>query len=220
MRLILTVPVVLAVLTACASLDRISYREMATRLEYQGFSFDRPPNNNWYILRSEEEYASVRVHRDLTPPRPTHTFYAAVAIGGVERQPTSQAEFAELARSKGRTAPYEISEISYHQEPTTKQGQWCIRVESVDAVRGAPVAPRQTLTMVIRGFRCLHPAFPKATLDFFYSERGLPEELDAKLYEEGEAFLRGVRIDVAPGTPAAQQGAAAAEPQRGAIERW
>jgi hypothetical protein len=187
---------------------------MAARLEYQGFSFDRPPNDNWYILRSEEEYTSVRIHRALTPSSPTHSFYAAVAMGGVEHQPTSHAEFAQMARSKGRTAPYEISEISYHQEPTTKQGQWCIRVESVDAVRGAPVAPQQTLTMVIRGFRCLHPAFPKATLDFFYSERGLPEEIDPKLYEEGEAFLRGVRIDVAPNTPAAQQGAAADVAQR------
>jgi hypothetical protein len=188
------------------SLERISYRAMAPRLEYEGFSFDRPPNDNWYILRSEQEYTSVRVHRDLIPASPTHTFYAAVAIGGIERQPTSHAEFAEFAKSKGRTAPYEISEISYHQESTTKQGQWCIRVESVDAVRGAPVAPQQELTMVIRGFRCLHPAFPNATLDFFYSERGLPEELDPGLYEEGEAFLRGVRIDIAPNTPAAQHG--------------
>ena len=220
MRSVLTALVVLVVWTGCASLDRISYREMAPRLEYQGFSFDRPANSNWYILRSEEQYTSVRIHRDLTPTSPTHTFYTAVAIGGVERQPTSHAEFAELARSKGRTAPYQISEISYHQELTTKQGQWCIRVESVDAVRGAPVAPQQTLTMVIRGFRCLHPAFPTATLDFFYSERGLPEELDPNLYEEGEAILRSVRIDVAPNTAAAQQGAAAAMAQSIPFDPW
>jgi len=54
----------------------------------------------------------------------------------------------------------------------------------------------------LRGYRCLHPAFPKTTLDFFYSERGPPEELDPKLYEEGEQILDGVRIDIAPGTPA------------------
>lgn len=187
---------------ACASFDRISYDRMAPRLAYQGFSFDKPPNEHWYILESEQSYTSVPVRRELDPPSPTHSFYAAVALGGIEREPRSHADFAALARSKGRTGPYEITEVSYHQETTTRQGQWCIRSESVDRVRGAPVAPDRTLTMVIRGFRCLHPTWPKTTLDFFYSERGLPEELDPALYEEGEAFLRGVRIDVAPDTPA------------------
>jgi hypothetical protein len=56
--------------------------------------------------------------------------------------------------------------------------------------------------MILRGFRCLHRAWLKVTLDFFYSERGLADEIDPKLWEEGEEFLRGVRIDVAPGTPA------------------
>jgi len=41
------------------------------------------------------------------------------------------------------------------------------------------------------------------TLDFMYTERGLPEEIDPKLTEEGEAFLSSVQIDVGPGTPAA-----------------
>jgi hypothetical protein len=34
-------------------------------------------------------------------------------------------------------------------------------------------------------------------------ERGLPNEIDPKLAKEGEEFLDGVRIDVAPNTPAA-----------------
>jgi hypothetical protein len=56
--------------------------------------------------------------------------------------------------------------------------------------------------MTVAGFRCLHPKWPKVALEFFYSERGLPNELDPKLAEEGEEFLKGVSIDVGPGTPA------------------
>jgi hypothetical protein len=56
--------------------------------------------------------------------------------------------------------------------------------------------------MAVRGDRCLHPAWPAATLDFWFSERGPIEALDPTLAAEAEAFLGGVRIDVAPDTPA------------------
>jgi hypothetical protein len=126
-----------------------------------------------------------------------------VALGGIEKQPGSHEEFAELARSHGQQAAYLVHRVSYVQTLTTKQRQWCIRLESIDTVLGVPVAPDQELTLIVRGYRCLHPAFPKTTLDFFYSERGLPEEIDPNLYPEGEKFLDGVRIATAPGTSAA-----------------
>ena len=136
------------------------------------------------------------------PASITHTFYVAVAIGGIEREPTSHEDFANLARLTGQQASYEVNQISYTQKSVLKQGQWCIRVESLDSVRGAPVEPTAELRMVIKGCRCLHPAFPKTTVDFFFSERGRKDELRPDLYEEAEVFLRGVRIDVAPDTPA------------------
>ena len=45
----------------------------------------------------------------------------------------------------------------------------------------------------------------KVILTFYYSERGTREEIDPVLSQEGERFLRGVRIDVAPGVPATQR---------------
>ncbi len=187
----------------CATLvDGVPHSEMAPRLSYQGFSFDRPPNSNWYMLRSEEEPTRVLLRRNTVPPSITHTFYVAVAIGGIEREPTSHEDFANLARLTGQQASYEVNQISYTQKSVLKQGQWCIRVESLDSVRGAPVEPTAELRMVIKGCRCLHPAFPKTTVDFFFSERGRKDELRPDLYEEAEVFLRGVRIDVAPDTPA------------------
>jgi hypothetical protein len=187
-------------LVACAPFGRIGYTEMSPRLDYQGFSFERPPNAHWFLLQREESYTSVTLRRELASS--THSFYANVSLGGIERQPATHEEFAELARSKGQRAPYPVQTERYEQELTTRQNQWCIRLESTNVVLGAPPAPDQELTMIVRGYRCLHPAWPKVTLDFFYSERGLATEIDPELAEEGETFLEGVRIDVAPSTPA------------------
>jgi hypothetical protein len=194
----------LVLLSGCAAfLDKVPQPSMAPRLAYQGFSFNRPSSWDWYLLRSEEHYTDVTLRRDFWVPSKTHTFCARVSLGGIERQPETHEDFAELARSTKQNAPYEIRTVSYEQQLTTRQNQWCIRFESTYVVLGAPPAPNSELTMILRGYRCLHPAWPKTTLDFFYSERGLPNEIDAKLSSEGEEFLNGVRIDIAPNTPAA-----------------
>ena len=201
MRVLLVASLALG-LSGCAALygEKITHFEMAPRMEYQGFSFNRPESPEWYILRSDQDYTHVTLRRDL--PSQTHSFYAMVSLGGIEKQPSSHEEFAEMARSKGQQAAYETHDISLDHELVTIQNQWCIRVETRSLHRGAPVAPLQDLELIVRGFRCLHPAWPKTTLDFFYSERGKPEELDFELSREGEIFLRGVRIDIAPETPA------------------
>lgn|GEM_PF-1650143 len=199
--------------TSCASwFDEIGYFDMAPRLAYQGFSFDRPPNPFWYLRQSEETHTSVTLRRHLPVPSATHTFYARVALASLPSEPTSHAEFAEMAAPGAQEAPYEVRETSRRTELATRQGQWCIRYETEHRVRGAPAAPDRELVLLVRGERCLHPGFPRAVLDLHYSERGLPEELDSRLHEEGEAFLRGVRMDVAPGGPAG--GSALAPPSR------
>jgi hypothetical protein len=194
--------VTIALLSGCIALDKVRQPDMAPRLSYQGFSFDRPSSWDWYLLRSEENYTDVTLRRDLWIPSKTHTFYARVSLGHIERQPETHEEFGELARSAGQEAPYEIRTVSYEQRLTTRQNQWCIRFDSAYVAVGAPPAPDRELTMILNGYRCLHPAWPKTTLDFFFSERGLPNEIDPKLSEEGEEFLDGVRIDTAPNRPA------------------
>lgn len=195
------VGVVSALCAGCATLDgRIDYFEMAPRLEYTGFSFDRPPGPEWFIVDAEQTYTSVTLRRETRSE--THSFYAIVALSGLEDQPGSHEEFLELARPRRQQASYSVEELSREQSPVSIQNQWCLRFDTLAAVRGAPIAPDRELRMTVRGFRCLHPANPRTTLDFYYSERGLPDEIDPELADEGERFLRGVRIDVAPGTPA------------------
>jgi len=195
-----------ALVVACSGcvswFDRIDYFHMAPRLEYQGFSFDRPPGPLWFMRRSEMSYTNVTLRRDFTKRSATHSFYAQIYLDALAAQPASAEEFTKLAEVPVQKAPYQVREVSRHIEPATHQGQWCIRFETTDSVLGAPVAPDQELVLTLRGFRCLHPAFPKTMLVFYYSERGTHDEIDPELSEEGETFLRGVRIDVAPDMPA------------------
>jgi hypothetical protein len=193
----------LALLSGCAALfDKVRQPEMAPRLSFQGFSFERPSSWDWYLLRSEAHHTDVTLRRELGSSSETHTFYASVSLGQLEREPATHEAFAELARSTGQKAPYEIRTVTDELQLTTRQNQWCIRFDSSHVAVGAPAAPDRELTMILRGYRCLHPAWPRTTLDFFYSERGLPDEMDPKLSAEGEEFLNGVRIDTAPNTPA------------------
>lgn len=192
----------LLIFGGCAHLlNRVPYSRMSPRLAYQGFSFDRPPNSQWYLLRSEESYTAVTLRRETDSK--THSFYAKVALASIAREPESHEDFAALLRAEEEPhrATYEVRKLSDEQTLATIQNQWCIRFDTIAIVRGAPVAPDDELRMIIRGFRCLHPAFPKTTIDFFYSERGHPSELDPALSDEGERFLQGVHIDVARRPP-------------------
>lgn len=84
--------------------DKIGYYNMAPRLEYQGFSFDRPPNRNWYFLQSEQSYTNVTLRRGFWNPSKAHTFHASVSLGGMEREPDSTQSMQLLARPRRRTA--------------------------------------------------------------------------------------------------------------------
>jgi hypothetical protein len=189
---------------ACAApvpLDRVEHRDMGPRLSYRGFSFARPPNPHWYLLQSEQSVTEAVLWREVRPVSRTHDLRARIAIGSLARAPGSHEEFATLARRETQQAPWDVRTLAYEQEPVVRQGRWCIRFAGSWSVIGAPEAPLRQLVMRQRGYRCLHPSGPAATLDFFVSERGRPEELDPALLAEGERWLEDVHMDRAPGVP-------------------
>lgn len=184
---------IVVLLAGCsAKNDRLNQPQMAPRMEYQGFSFARPDSPRWFILNSEAHDSDVTLRWDLHSP--THTFYARVALGNLERQPKSHEEFAELARATAKE-PDVVRELTRGESLVEVQGQWCIRTDTVDAVQPATGAAQ--LRVAVHGYRCLHPSLPQRTLEWFYSEQGLPSEFSAILAEDGEKFLRGVRMDAA-----------------------
>ncbi len=198
----LLIPFLVVGLSGCASvLPRTSYDEMPERFVYEDFAFDRPPNDRWFAYDFEAtpedcENPSLMRCRVIFRRRlesSTHSFYALVALTALPSHPASHEEFAKLARADRGPGWDPSMNLSYHQEPTTIQNQWCIRIEHLNARerRG------RRLHWTVRGFSCLHPSREGVRIEFIYSERGLLEELDPALEEEGEQFLNGVRI--APG---------------------
>lgn len=85
-----------AALAGCAPAT-IGWFDMAPRLEFHGFSFDRPPNPHWYVRRSEATPTHVLVRREPTQPSDTHGFHASVGLGELDAQPQTHEEFGELA---------------------------------------------------------------------------------------------------------------------------
>lgn len=63
----------------CAGvLDRVHRHSMLERIEYGAFSVERPPNNNWSLLRSQQGAGNAQFDRHIDSD--THTMYASVEL--------------------------------------------------------------------------------------------------------------------------------------------
>jgi hypothetical protein len=80
----------------------------------------------------------------------------------------------------------------------------CIRYQIRLTDANAPNAPQGApLVTIDRGLVCTHPTFQGRAVRASFSECGFEEELDPSLWANFEDFLRGVRIESAPGVPVA-----------------
>jgi hypothetical protein len=183
--------------------NRLPASALAPRLQYQGFSSARPPNDNWYVNRNEQDHTTLLFRREVSGN--THSFFFAVQLNKLEREPRSNEDFAELVRGHmvAVTDPQRHEVLSYHSEPEPRQGQFCVRYSLQTLDRKSPVLPGRELSMNFEGLACRHPLWPNAILDAYYSERGVAHELDSTLHSEGEQLLQGLTIEVQPGLPAA-----------------
>lgn len=183
--------------------NRLPASALAPRLQYQGFSASRPPNDSWFINRDEQDHTTLLFRREVAGQ--SHSFFFAVQLIALKREPRSDEDFAELVRQRmvAVTDPQRHEVLAYQAKPMSQQGQSCIRYSLQTIDRKSPVLPGLELNMNFEGIACRHPLWPNAILDAYYSERGLARELDPSLYPEGEQLLRGVTIEVEPGVPAA-----------------
>ena len=191
----------LAAAVACA--NKLPASALTPRLQYQGFSAARPPNNNWFVNRSEQDHTTLLFRREVSGE--AHSFFFSVQVSALERAPTSDDDFAELVRRHmvAVTDPRRHEVLSYEANPVSRQGQFCLRYSLRTIDRNSPVLPGLELHMNFEGIACRHPLWPNAVLDAYYSERGPSDELDPSLRHEGEQLLQGVTIEVQPGVPAA-----------------
>ena len=189
-----------ALAIACA--NRLPASRLEPRLQYQGFSASRPPNDSWYMNRDEQRPTTLLFRREISGE--ARSFFFSVELAALERNPTSNDDFAELVRMKmvAITDPARNEVLAYEAAPTSRQGQFCIRYQLRTLDKKSPVFPGRVLRMNFEGIACRHPRWPNAVLDSSYSERGLAEDIDPSLRSEAEQLLQGVTIEVEPGTPA------------------
>jgi hypothetical protein len=192
--------VVCVVTTNCATKQSAS--TLAPRLQHQGFSSPRPPNNSWFMKKSEQNPTTLLFRREV--PGKTHTFFYAIQLSQLEREPSSNEDFTELVHQLMVAVddPGRHEVLSYVSRPSPRQGQFCVRYTLRVIDRKSPVFPGRELRMNLEGLACRHPLWPNVLLDAFYSERGMPEELEPALGIEGEQLLKGLIIEVKPGVPA------------------
>ena len=185
---------------ACA--NRLPASRLDPRLQYQGFSAARPPNDSWYMNRNEQTPTSLLFRREVLGE--AHSFFFSVELSALEREPVSDDDFADLVREKmvAVTDPERHEVLSYEATPTSRQGQFCVRYQLRTLDRKSPVLPGRELSMNFEGSACRHPLWPHGALDSSYSERGPANLLDPALNSEGEQLLRGITIEIEPGVPA------------------
>lgn len=179
--------------TAPAS-EFVEGAQMAPRLQYVGFSIERPAGASWFLRPSEQKRDRALLRRDVGDL--PHSFFFEVQMVQLERAAVSHEEFAQLARMDGHLTPPRFELVTYRQERVTVQGQWCIRYDSTVRDLASPRSPGQVLVVVERGFVCKHPSWPGAVVTMHYSEQALPDGLLPVLYAEGEELLRGTRIEI------------------------
>lgn len=167
------------------------------RQQYHGFSVAPPMSQEWYMRISEQTPMRAIYRRHL--PSKTHTFFASVSFGELDKTlPIEQALIPGVISKPDRTDLIENTHEADTSRPTK-----CIRYSIRYNDKGAPNSAGPVLVTIDRGFVCVHPTIPGAGVRANFSERGLEGELDPALWENMEDFLRGVHIESAPGIPVA-----------------
>lgn len=175
---------------------------MPERLQYRGFSIARPEHPGWFVRVREQSHTHAIIRCKL--PGQTHTAFVSVGLGALPRAASSRQDFAELAREDHIKDTNRFTIISYEQSDVTIQGQWAIKYE-VRTRDSAPAdSPGRPLIMLESGFMVNHPSFTNGVVRMFYSERGVPEELNPAVEADGETIVSGVRLESEPGKPLRQ----------------
>ena len=172
---------------------------MSSRLQYRGFSMERPKSSAWFVRVSEQTHTHAII-RCRTSGR-THSAFVSADLRSLPRAASSEADFAELCRQDQNPDTNRFTIVSYEQRPSHIQGQWAVEYEITTRDSGAPGSQGKTLTVLESGYVVSHPTFPDSVVRVRFSERAEAEALDPAVEAEGKEIMRGVRIESEPGKP-------------------
>jgi hypothetical protein len=172
---------------------------MSPRLQYRGFSIERPTHSAWFVRVSEQTHTHAIIRCRLSDR--THSAFVSADLRSLPRAATSEADFAELCRQDQNPDTNRFTIVSYEQRPSRIQGQWAIEYEVTTRDSGAPSSPGKTLTILESGYVVRHPTFPDSVIRVRFSERAEADALDPVVEAEGKKIMTGVRLESEPGKP-------------------
>jgi hypothetical protein len=197
-------PLLLMTLTACQMAaapaylgsDVVPTNHTLARHQYHGFSVEPPTGPDWFVRVSEQSNYQATYKRRL--PSRTHTFIAGVSLGQLDK--SLSIEDALVPHGFGDPDRYKVIEQTHERDDSRTTLCYRYLMRLVD--KRAPNSPHADLQFIDRGLVCVHPTIAGAYVRAGFSERGLESEIDPNLWSGFEDFLRGVRIESAPGVPA------------------
>lgn len=185
----------LLVVAGCAThMQEIRPRQMRERLQYAGFSVERPSCEHWFLRTADQSPGEAVFHRD--PISDTHTIVVAVRGWEIPGNVTNAKQFQEWVKSVLPSS--ELLDVqSADFTPDAAEDGWKIQYEIRSSTK--PGYPRGPLAFRISGYVCRHPAFPGLCVDVHRSERCRPGEQSQVLWDESAFIFKAVRLESAPG---------------------
>jgi thioredoxin 1 len=178
-------------MTGCAShLQEIKNPNIPFEKQY--FSIHSPQDGDWMIVGNETPYGAYFGKRQGE----THSFTAYANES--ERAPTfaSPEEFQIYYKTQlsHNQYPERYRLIKFESSRDNRFGEYCIKFSRIAEDKGAPNSPRGTsLLLKTTGYMILLPQ-QAATIEIFYSERGLKEEMLPDFDAKAEEFFKTFRI--------------------------
>ena len=156
-----------------------------------GYEILPPPGDNWFEMTRDRHnlYFGKRIIS------PTHSLIAmALSVALEESFKTPESFRLHVARQLSeKSNDRRNTIIAMAVQAARLDGAFCVRYQTRGVDRRAPNAKGDILIAETVGLSCLH-GDGKLLIDASYTERGRTDEMGGLLQDEGEAFIRGLKL--------------------------
>ena len=156
-----------------------------------GYEILPPPGDNWFEMTRDRHnlYFGKRIIS------PTHSLIAmALSVALEESFKTPESFRLHVARQLSeKSNDRRNTIIAMAVQAARLDGAFCVRYQTRGVDRRAPNAKGDILIAETVGLSCLH-GDGKHLFDASYTERGRTDEIGGLLQDEGEAFIRGLKL--------------------------
>ena len=150
-----------------------------------------PPGGNWFEMKRDRHnlYFGKRIIS------PTHSLIAmALSVPLEESFKTPESFRLHIVRQLSeKSTDRRNATTAMAVQAAPLDGAYCVRYQTRGEDRRAPNAKGDILIAETVGLSCLH-GNGKVVIDASYTERGRADEVGGLLQDEGEAFIRGLKL--------------------------